>query len=76
MKNNLIVGVLANFLKDNPKWAKTLQLVLAVLFVGGILVEGIDLPEWLAALQTNVAKLVELVGMVVLQYPNAKPDYE
>ena len=71
-----IVALLGNFLKSNPVWAKWGQIVLVVLFVAGWFIEGLEVPSWVSFLEHKATQIVEVLGVILLQYPNEKPDYK
>jgi len=47
-----------------------------VLFVAGWFIEGLEVPSWVSFLEHKATQIVEVLGVILLQYPNEKPDYK
>ncbi len=71
-----VISFLGNFLKDNPMWAKWLQVILVFMVIFSFAVDGVDVPKWVEVINNKMILAAEALGIILLQYPNEKPDYK
>lgn len=70
-----LAAFLQRFIKDNPKWAKAIQLVFGISLLLAVLLDGAMLPQWLEFIEHKAVQIAEVIGIALAQYPNKAPDY-